>query len=71
MMKKSNTVACADCQLAFHGHPELSHLYCGHNRVLFFRFPGRPVALLPVASTAEAMLVVERAYATAAIVKTA
>jgi len=60
-MQNSHTAPCEHCQKAFHRHSELSYLYCGHHRVIAFRIPGRPVALLPVSSTEEAMQVIENA----------
>lgn len=60
-MHNSHSAPCEHCQKAFHQHSELSYLYCGHHRVIAFRIPGRPVALLSVSSTEEAMQVIENA----------
>jgi hypothetical protein len=59
-MKNTNTIPCEHCQKAFHQHVELHYLYCGHNRIIAFRVPGRPVAYMPTSSTAEAMRLIER-----------
>ncbi len=61
VMHNRNQTPCEHCQKAFHGHPELAYLYCGHHCVVAFRVPGRSVVFLPVSSTAEAMQVIGNA----------
>lgn len=59
-MDKQNVTPCADCQKAFHGHRELSYLYCGHSRVILFRERSGSVELVAVKATSEAIEIIQQ-----------
>ena len=60
-MTGSNVVPCEQCLKALFQHESLEYLYCGHQRVLAFRFSEGGLDYIPVASTEEAIALVTEA----------
>ena len=60
-MTGSNVVPCEQCLKALFKHESLEYLYCGHQRVLAFRFSEGGLEYIPVASTEEAIALVTEA----------
>ena len=55
IMTTTHTVPCADCQKVLHKYNTLENLYCGHNRIIAFRFPDSHLEYVAVNSTKEAI----------------
>ncbi len=58
-MINTNTVPCEDCQKVLNKHASLEYLYCGHHRVVAFRFPENQVDFIAVNSTEEAIEIIQ------------
>ena len=59
IMSGSNTIPCEHCLKALRVHDSIEYIYCGHHKVVAFRFRDGQVEFIAVNSTEEAVALIQ------------
>jgi hypothetical protein len=54
-MNRASTVPCSQCQIALNRYDSIEYLYCGHHKIVAFRFEDGQIDFIAVNSTDEAV----------------